>query len=168
MLHAEISLTGPVAGSPAEGSGGLARSVLWHDAAEAAESRTDARTARKTIVQVHEESRRRYGRRHVTHALYAQGWCVNAKRVRRVMREEGLRGVRKGRFAPRATDRAHPTALHHPKRPAEALERRYSRASRASDIPYVATREGWRYLAVILALQTRQGLGLQPLGSYAR
>ena len=168
MLHAEISLTGPVAGSPAEGSGGLARSVLWHDAAEAAESRTDARTARKTIVQVHEESRRRYGRRHVTHALHAHGWCANAKRVRRVMREEGLRGVRKERFVPRTIDSARIKRTVAP----NVLQTRVSVdgavCAWASDIPYVATREDWLYLAVILALKTRQGLGLLPLGSHAR
>ena len=75
------------------------------------------------------------------------------------MREEGLRGVRKGRFVPRTTDRAHPTALHRP----NVLQRRLSvdTAVRAwaSDIPYAATRKGWRYLAVIRALQIRQVLG---------
>ena len=33
-----------------------------------------------------------------------RGYCINPKRVHRLMREEGLRGVRKGRFVPRTTD----------------------------------------------------------------
>lgn len=113
---------------------------------------------REAIVQVHEQSRRRYGRRRVTHALRAQGWCVNPKRVRRVMHEKSLRGVRKGRFVPRTTDSAHQRAIA-----ANVLQRRFGvdAAVRAwaSDITYVATREGWLYLAVIIALQTRQVLG---------
>jgi transposase InsO family protein len=113
---------------------------------------------REAIVQVHQESRRRYGRRRVTHALRAQGWCVNPKRVHRVMREEGLRGVRKGRFVPRTTDSAHQRAIA-----PNVLQRRFSVDSAVvawtSDITYLATREGWLYLAVILALQTRQVLG---------
>ena len=78
---------------------------------------------REAIVRVHQESRRRYGCRRVTHALRAQGWGVNVKRVRRVMRENGLRGVRQGRFVPRTTDEC-PSARHRPPRPAEALWRR--------------------------------------------
>jgi putative transposase len=81
----------------------------WQARARAPRSDVDA-PLRDAIVQVHQESRRRYGRRRVTHALRAQGWCVNPKRVRRVMREEGLRGVRKGRFVPRTTDSAHHSA----------------------------------------------------------
>ena len=67
----------------------------WQARERAPRSDVDA-PLREAIVQVHEESRRRYGRRRVAHAPHAQGWCVNAKRVRRVMREEGLRGVRGG------------------------------------------------------------------------
>ena len=81
----------------------------WQAREKAPQSDADA-PLREAIVQVHEDSRRRYGRRRLTHALRAQGWCVNPKRVRRVMREEGLRGVRKGRFLPRTTDSAHITA----------------------------------------------------------
>ena len=94
----------------------------WQARARAPRSDADA-PLREAIVQVHQESRRRYGRRRLTHALRARGWCVNPKRVRRVMREEGLRGVRKGRFVPRTTDEC-PSARPRPPRPAEALWRR--------------------------------------------
>ncbi len=129
----------------------------WQARENAPHRAADA-SLREAIVQVHWESRRRYGRRRLTHALRAQGWCVNPKRVRRVMREEGLRGVRKGRFVPRTTDSAHHRAIA-----PNVLQRRFGvdQAVRAwtSDITYVATREGWLYLAVIIALQTRQVLG---------
>lgn len=113
---------------------------------------------RQALRDAHQGSRRRYGRRRLTHALRAKGHCINPKRVRRLMREEGLQGVRKGRFVPCTTDsrHAHPVAQN-------VLERRFDVqagvAGWVSDITYVPTREGWLYLAVIIALQTRQELG---------
>ena len=90
----------------------------WQARERAPRSDADA-PLREAIAQVHEESRRRYGRRRLTHALRAQGMCVNPKRVHRVMREEGLRGVRKGRFVPRTTDCAR--QRRRSERPAGAL-----------------------------------------------
>jgi len=129
----------------------------WQARERAPQSDKDA-PLRESIIQVHEESRRRYGRRRLTHALRAQGMRVNPKRVHRVMREEGLRGVRKGRFVPRTTDSAHQRAIA-----PNVLQRRFGVDTAVlawtSDITYIATREGWLYLAVIIALQTRQVLG---------
>jgi transposase InsO family protein len=71
------------------------------------------------------------------------------------MREEGLRGVRKGRFVPRTTDADHDRAIA-----CNVLARRFSVdsgvAAWVSDITYVPTRESWLYLAVIIALQSAQ------------
>ena len=119
-----------------------------------AEGRTDPHAqARKELRQVHEQSRRR-----LTHALRARGHCINPKRVRRLMREEGLQGVRKGRFVPRTTESRHTRAIA-----PNVLERRFgvetAVSAWTSDITYVPTREGWLYLAVILALKTRKVLG---------
>lgn len=113
---------------------------------------------REDLRQVHRESRGLYGRRRLVHALRARGHCINPKRVRRLMREEGIRGVRKGRFVPRTTDSQHNRAIA-----CNVLARRFSVdadvAGWVSDITYVPTREGWLYLAVIIALQSRQVLG---------
>ena len=74
------------------------------------------------------------------------------------MREEGLRGVHKGRLVPHTTDRAHRRAIA-----PNLLQTRLSVdgavCAWASDIPYVAIREDWLYLAAILALKTRPMLG---------
>ena len=70
----------------------------------------DARV-REDLRDLHQQSRRLYGRRRLVHALRARGHCINPKRVRRLMREEGLRGVRKGRFVPRTTDADHDRAI---------------------------------------------------------
>jgi len=117
----------------------------------------DARV-RGELREVHQQSRRLYGRRRLVHALRARGHCINPKRVRRLMHEEGLRGVRKGRFVPRTTDGAHDRAIA-----CNVLARRFSVdagvVAWASDITYIPTREGWLYLAVIIALKSRQILG---------
>lgn len=120
---------------------------------------TDAdELVRQHMREAHQQSRRLYGRRRLTHALRERGHCINPKRVRRLMREEGLRGVRKGRFVPRTTDSQHSRAIA-----ANVLARRFSVDAQVSgwvsDITYVPTREGWLYLAVIIALHTRQVLG---------
>ena len=110
----------------------------WQAREKAPQSDADA-PLREAIVQVHEDSRRRYGRRRLTHALRARGWCVNPKRVRRVMHEEGLRGVSKGRFVPRTSDSAHQRAIA-----PNVLQRRFGVDTAvhawASDITYVSTR----------------------------
>jgi transposase InsO family protein len=50
---------------------------------------------------------RHYGYRRITHALRAQGWDVNHKRVARLMREDNLLAVRKRRFVPQTTNSKH-------------------------------------------------------------
>lgn len=50
---------------------------------------------------------RQYGYRRLTHALRAQGWEVNHKRVTRLMREDNLLAIRKRRFVPQTTDSDH-------------------------------------------------------------
>jgi putative transposase len=74
------------------------------------------------------------------------------------MRENGLRGVRKGRFVPRTTDSAHRRVLA-----PHVLQRRFGVETAVpawtSDITDLATREGGLSLAVILALEMRWGLG---------
>jgi transposase InsO family protein len=113
---------------------------------------------REDLRQVHRHSRRLYGRRRLVHALRARGHCINPKRVRPLMREEGLQGVRKGRFVPRTTDSQHSRAIA-----SNVLARRFDVdagvAGWVSDITYVPTREGWLYLAVIIVLHSRQILG---------
>ncbi|MDR0578060.1 MAG: DDE-type integrase/transposase/recombinase [Candidatus Accumulibacter sp.] len=75
------------------------------------------------------------------------------------MREEGLCGKAKGcRFTPRTTDSRHnrPVAQN-------GLDRQFavghSPPAWVGDITYIATREGWLYLATVIDLRTRQVLG---------
>lgn len=73
------------------------------------------------------------------------------------MHEAGLRGVCKRRFTPSTTDSAHTQPVA-----ANVLERRFSVSAPVnawvSDITYIPTKQGWLYLAVVIALNTRQVL----------
>lgn len=113
---------------------------------------------RADLKTIHHASRGSYGRPRLAAALRAQGHCVNPKRVQRLMDEEGLCGAIKGRFKPVTTNSKHGNAFAE-----NVLERRFAidvaPPAWVSDITYIPTRQGWLYLAVIIALQTRQVLG---------
>lgn len=113
---------------------------------------------RAELHAIHAASRRTYGRPRLVHALRARNHAVGHKRVARLMAEEGLRGKVKGAFKPKTTQRdlTHPAAEN-------VLDRRFAVDSEVpawvGDITYLATREGWLYLATVISLQTRQVLG---------
>ena len=137
----------------------VSRSGFFDYVARQAQPRPDPDAAlRGAMHTIHRGSRGTYGRPRMVAGLRACGHGVGPKRVRRVMREEGLRGKSKGRFKPRTTDSKHsrPTAPN-------VLARRFDPnadvTAWASDITYIPTREGWLYLAVVIALRTRQVLG---------
>ena len=109
------------------------------------------------IAAVHTESRRTYGSPRIHQELQAQGRRVSRKRVARLMRAQGLRGRRRCR-QPRTTDSQHPWPVAD-----NVLNRAFDVATPntvwAGDITYVATREGWVYLAVLLDLWSRRVVG---------
>jgi transposase InsO family protein len=113
---------------------------------------------RSDLRTIYEGSRQTYGRPRMVKALRACAHSVGPKRVARLMREEGLRGRVKGRFKPRTTDsrHGHPIA-------ANVLDRRFAVDAAVpawvGDITYIATREGWLYLATVIDVRTRQVLG---------
>lgn len=113
---------------------------------------------RADLRTIYDGSRQTYGRPRLVKALRACAHPIGPKRVARLMREEGLRGRVKGRFKPRTTDskHGHPIA-------ANVLDRRFAVDTAVpawvSDITYIATREGWLYLAAVIDVRTRQVLG---------
>jgi transposase InsO family protein len=109
------------------------------------------------IAAAHTESRRTYGSPRIHQELRAQGHRVARKRVARLMREQGLRGRRRCR-QPRTTDSRHPFPVAD-----NVLNRAFDVATPntvwAGDITYLATREGWVYLAVLIDLCSRRVVG---------
>ncbi len=113
---------------------------------------------RADLHTIHTGSRHTYGRPRMVKALRACAHAVGHKRVRRLMREEGLEGKSKGRFTPRTTDSKHDRPIAE-----NLLDRQFSVDGAVpawvGDITYIPTREGWLYLAVAIDLETRRVLG---------
>mgnify|MGYP001031586686 FL=1 len=110
------------------------------------------------LKRCHTESRGTYGRPRLVADLRERGHVVGPKRVARLMREEGVCGKAKGRAKPRTTNSGHARPVAE-----NLLARQFDVTSPTpawvSDITYIATREGWLYLAAVLSIQTRQVLG---------
>lgn len=109
------------------------------------------------IRAVHAESRGEYGWPRVWKQLLAQGIRVGKERVRKLMKQHGIRARGKRKFKA-TTDSNHslPVAPN-------LLERNFSPTAPntvwTSDITYIATDEGWLYLTVILDLFSREVVG---------
>jgi putative transposase len=109
------------------------------------------------IEQIFRSSHGRYGAPRVHQALRQTGVLVARKRVARLMRQRSLR-ARTPRRRVQTTDGKHrqPVAEN-------LLARQFSAASAhqkwTSDITYIATRDGWLYLTVVLDLFSRRVIG---------
>lgn len=130
----------------------------WRSASQSARARQDAQFAEQ-LRELHGQSRGTYGRPRLTMALRQRGQRCSAKRVARLMRALDLRGVRRGRFRPQTTDSRHengiaPNRLQDQPAPGKADE------VWVADITYVATGEGWLYVAGVLDRCSRRVLGL--------
>ena len=119
-------------------------------------SRSDAQLAVQ-IAATHKKSSRRYGSPRVHRALRKKGVSVGKKRVERLMRENGLIGRRKRRFR-RTTDSKHTSPIA-PNVVARDFEPEAPNQVWAGDVTYIATAEGWCYLAVLLDLYSRRVVG---------
>ncbi len=127
----------------------------WRDKPSSARSLQDAALTEK-IREIHERSRQTYGSPRVHAELKALGTRCSRKRVERLMREAGVWGCMRGRR--RGTTRRGKRA------PVEDLVKRNFAATEAdrvwvADITYVATREGFLYLAFILDVHSRRIVG---------
>jgi transposase InsO family protein len=137
---------------------GVSRSgyYQWLHAEPSARSIDDTVLAAE-IKEVFQEHQGRYGAPRIRRALRRRGVRSSKKRVARVMRELGLRGYTPRRFR-RTTD------SRHTKRIAPNLLERDFNVSvpnlvLAGDITYIATTDGWLYLAVLLDLHSRRVVG---------
>jgi transposase InsO family protein len=114
----------------------------------------------KTQIQtLHRESRGTYGRPRLLAGLRRGGQPTSGRRVARLMRELGLRGVRKGGYRPRTTDSRHrlPAA---PNRLRQAPPPQQPDQVWVSDMTYVRTGQGWLYVAGVLDACSRRLVGL--------
>lgn len=114
------------------------------------------------IRAIHAEVKREYGWPKMWKELVARGHRVGKERVRRLMQKHGIRARCKRKFVV-TTDSKH----HLPIAP-DLLQRNFSRTAPnqawTGDITYIATDEGWLYLAAVMDLFSRQVVGwsMQP------
>ncbi len=105
----------------------------------------------------HRASRQTYGYRRIQQELRAQGLTVGRHRIARLMRQMGLRV--KARRPYKRTTRAnpgHPVASNRLQRDFTA---RQPNQKWVADITYIATQQGWLYLAVVMDLFSRKIVG---------
>ena len=129
----------------------------WRAAAHRPRARANAALDAE-IGAVFKSHRGRYGSPRVTRVLQSQAIACSENRVARHMRALGLAARAKKAFVPRTTDSRHggPVCSN------LLLHRAAPRAAHQvwlSDITYVATGQGWLYLAGFLDLATRRLVG---------
>jgi len=121
-------------------------------------SETDRETTVK-IHKIHESNYGVYGARKVHAQLRRDGHHVARCTVERLMRREGLRGVRRAK-GPRTTI---PGPLTD--RPGDLVERRFTAPAPnclwVADITYIRTFSGWVYAAFVLDVFARRVVGWQ-------
>ncbi len=111
---------------------------------------------RRLIRLLHKQHRSVYGYRRV-HALLRREQVVGKNRVARLMREEGLTGVRRPRFK-RTTQSQHNLPVA-PNMLARDFTSTAPNQKWVNDITFIPTSAGWLYLAVVLDLFSRLVVG---------
>ncbi|MCI0556584.1 MAG: IS3 family transposase [Anaerolineae bacterium] len=119
-----------------------------------------ARENRRLLIHsrlVHRASRETYGYRRIVHERRAQGVVCGRHRVARLMRQAGLRV--KARHPYKVTTHSHPRLSVAD----NVLDRDFSATQLnqkwMADITYLATDQGWLYLATVMDLFSRKIVG---------
>jgi putative transposase len=134
----------------------LPRSSYYH-AAQPTRITLNDQSLGELIEKVFKRNRRRYGHRRIWEELRDEGKVCAIARVRRLMRERGLRAIQPKSFAPVTSDgradKPSPNLLGDkglPSAPDQAW---------AGDITYIPSSNGWLYLAVVIDLFSRRIIG---------
>lgn len=106
------------------------------------------------IRRAHEGSGSRYGSPRVHATLRAHGRQVGRGRVERLMRRHGVRGLLARRHQVQTTDSSHPFPVA-----PNLLDRQFAATTKPNqvwlaDLTYIATGEGWLYVAAIMDQHT--------------
>jgi transposase InsO family protein len=111
----------------------------------------------RLIREIFDKSRQTYGYRRIHAALRDIGEDCGKHRVSRLLRENGIKPKSKKKFKA-TTQSKHNKPIH-----ANHLNREFNckqpNERWVSDITYIATKEGWLYLAVIMDLYSRKIIG---------
>jgi transposase InsO family protein len=112
----------------------------------------------ESIRSVHQRSGGRYGSPRVYQALRKEGVRCSRNQVARLMQDHRIRATRCRRFRIRTTDSRHAFPLAE-----NRLDRQFHPPTLdtvwAADLTYVATDEGWLYVATVMDLCSRRIIG---------
>lgn len=115
------------------------------------------------VRAAYQENRGAYGWPRIWRQLKAQGVRVGKQRVQRLMQLQGLRARGRKRFRVTTTDSRHDLPIA-PNRLDRQFRVKVPNQVWVGDITYIATEEGWLYLAVVVDLFSRRivGWSLRP------
>ena len=118
---------------------------------------TENRELVKRIEVVHQDNRQVYGSPRMTVELNAQGFTCSRNRVARLMKENGIAARTRRKFkVTTGSQHQFPVA---PNLLGQSFSADHPNRVWASDITYIATGEGWLYLAIIRDLHSRLVVG---------
>ena len=108
-----------------------------------------------------DDSRKTYGRRRITKKLKQDGEVIGKNRVSRIMKENNIQGVGKKKFKPQTTTSNHELPVAERVFRTEEANEQVTRPNQywGGDITYIATEEGWLFLAIVIDLFTRKVVG---------
>jgi putative transposase len=109
------------------------------------------------IKMVHQQSRQIYGSPKIQQALRKQGIRCGRNRVMRLMRQAGLASKRPRCFT--RTTQANPHHRYAPNQLQQNFDTTDLNQVWLTDITFIATAEGWLYLATVLDLHSRRIVG---------
>jgi len=128
----------------------------WRSRPPSARSRANAQLDAQ-VASMHAQSGRSYGRARLVKALGAQGMPVGPERVRKSLKRQGLHPVYKRPYRV-TTDSDHrkPVAPNVLNRGFDGWQ---PNQAWVGDVTYIATDEGWLYLACVMDLASRRIVG---------
>jgi transposase InsO family protein len=134
----------------------LPRSSYHHAAKITATALADKQIG-QLIEEIFLRNQSRYGYRRIYQELRDHDVLCSHSRVRRIMKEKGLHAIQPKNFTPKTSDgkasKPSPNLLAE-----EEIPKQVNRAW-AGDITFIPTASGWRYLAVVIDLCSRQIVG---------
>jgi transposase InsO family protein len=110
------------------------------------------------IKKVHRNSRQTYGSPRIQAEIISQGDYYSRKRIARLMQQEGIQAKMKKRF--KKTTVTNPKAKAAPNLLNQNFAADEPNQRWVADITYVATGQGWLYVAAVMDLFSRRIVGL--------
>nr|WP_205001934.1 IS3 family transposase [Scopulibacillus daqui] len=111
----------------------------------------------KKIMEIHTESKQRYGAPKIHFILQKEGYMVSLKRVQRLMKKAGIRSIISKKYRPYSSKQK-------VEEQENLLEQDFSTSSInekwVADITYIHTiKNGWCYLASVMGLHSKKVIG---------